>query len=294
MNFKETVFGRLRKVSRSPGVVIVATRFVLHGVRLIIDGSRSKDKTNVDVKFYPGKPSFIYALWGMCHVIGVPVRHGKNGKTVVFFADTTYVTKPLPDGADRWINGKCTDIRKSTVSNVQEKVFGHALDIDPTAHEGEAVEKSEINGAHDGIVVHCPLKKPKEGKAYQHLIDNEVSPGMVEDLRTVVVGDGLVLVYRKRRKKEMRFLNTNTEVVIAKPKDVFSEKETETIKRYAKEVGLDIGELDILRDKNTQKLFVVDVTTTSMSPPIRLPYRVRRECLQKIGEAFRKEFINGK
>ena len=83
---------------------------------------------------------------------------------------------------------------------------------------GLAVEKSEINAAHDGRIVQCPTVAIP-GRAYQRVVDNRMHAdlNLVEDLRTCTIGGKPVCVFIKRREVTKRFLNTNAEVLLRTP-----------------------------------------------------------------------------
>ena len=73
------------------------------------------------------------------------------------------------------------------------------------------VEKSEINGAHDGRIIQGPAPA-RHGHVYQRVIDNRNGRGLVEDLRCPMIGGRIPLVLRKRRREAVRFCNSNDEV----------------------------------------------------------------------------------
>ena len=54
------------------------------------------------------------------------------------------------------------------------------------------------------------------------------------------------------------------------PDDLLSNKERAQLKQFAAAMGLDWGGMDVLRNKNDGKIYVVDVNKTDMGPPIAL------------------------
>lgn len=122
------------------------------------------------------------AAWAGVRVVKAP-EHADAG---FFFEDAT-VSRPQAPRHDRSYNFGCTDISKSRVAAVFAEVFGYPLAIDPLAANGPAVEKGEVNGAHDGRIVQCPTA-PIPGKTYQRLIDTVEADGCARDLRTHCIG----------------------------------------------------------------------------------------------------------
>jgi glutathione synthase/RimK-type ligase-like ATP-grasp enzyme len=150
------------------------------------------------------------------------------------------------------------------------------------------VEKSEINAAHDGRIVQCPTNRVA-GRVYQRVVDNRM-PGnldLVEDLRTCTVGGKPACVFIKRRQVTKRFLNTNTEVLLRTPDEVFSNAELEQISAFTREIGLDWGGVDVLRDRNDGKLYIVDANKTDMGPPIGLNLQEKIRAAYMLRDAFR-------
>lgn len=136
-------------------------------------------------------------------------------------------------------------------------------------HQGEAVEKSECNGLHDGRIVACPCPRT-EGKSYQRLIDS--SDGhTVRDLRTVIIGRVPRFVVVKTKPAADRFSIHNDTARFHARAEVFSPDETGLITRFAEAMELDWAALDILRDKDTGRICVVDVNKTDTGPAVDLP-----------------------
>ena len=158
---------------------------------------------------------------------------------------------------------------------------------------GLAVEKSEINAAHDGRIVQCPTT-PVPGRVYQRVVDNRMPSdlNLVEDLRTSMVGGKPVVVFIKRREVTKRFLNTNVDVQLRTPEDMFTAEELEQISAFAREIGLEWGGVDVLRDRTDGKLYIVDANKTDMGPPIGLNLPDKIVATRKLSKAFR-DFVRG-
>lgn len=225
------------------------------------------------IAFLPDQPRPWYFIWPVLHAAGAIIEKDVHKADVVFhFDDSTLSEARKPDITHpvKFINFDCRDVSKSLVATAYEKVSGYSLSVDPATYNGLMVEKSEINAAHDGRIVQGPAAAI-EGKNYQRLINNEIPGEMVEDLRTTIVAGEPTIVFRKRRSLARRFANENSDVRQLLPNDCFSADEMNIIRAFVKEIGLDWGGVDVLRDADTGKIYIVDANKTDMGPPIALP-----------------------
>lgn len=240
--------------------------------------------------FVPQPPPPWYLIWNASAWIGArKAQCAEDADAIVYFEDATWGGGAASAAALPCINGSCTDVSKSRVARVFEEVFGYALLIDPETHIGLAVEKSELNGAHDGRVIECPSAR-RIGRVYQRLVETG-DCDFVEDLRTPCVGGKPITVFVKRRPKTHRFANYNTSVRLAEPGMLFSAAELIQIKAFAREMKLDWGGLDILRDRASGRIYIVDVNKTDM-PPLALPFSDKMRASQKLGRAL-EDLIGG-
>jgi len=249
------------------------------------------------IAFTPERARPWYLIWAVARAAGAKlVKDAATADVVMHFEDATYSPNDPPTKLKpgvKLVNFTCRDVSKSNVARASEIAFGNRLAIDPTTYYGPAVEKSEINAAHDGRIVQCPTQ-PIPGRAYQRIIDNRMlaNPDLVEDLRTSTVGNKPVVVFVKRRQVTKRFLNTNTEVLLRAPEEVFSPVELEQISAFTREIGLEWGGVDVLRDRTTGELFIVDANKTDMGPPIALNLQDKVKATYAMRDAFRK-FVRG-
>ncbi len=236
--------------------------------------------------YLPAAPPPWYLLWNATAWIGArTVDDPSAADAIVYFEDATWVEGCAGAPSSFCINGKCLDVSKSRVASAFEQIFGYPLALDPRTSAGLAVEKSERNGAHDGRIVELPAA-PTEGRVYQRLIETG-GEDYVEDLRTPCVGGAPVAVFIKRRPRAQRFANFNTSVHLAEPEEMFSPEELARIGALARALALDWGGLDILRERQSGRLYVVDVNKTDM-PPLALSFADKMKASARLGEALRK------
>ncbi|MEQ1618541.1 MAG: hypothetical protein ABL883_09390 [Terricaulis sp.] len=243
------------------------------------------------IAFTPERARPWYLIWAVARAAGAKLaKDAAHADVVMQFEDATYSPNPPPlylkPGA-KLINFGCTDVSKTHVARACAAAFGNPLAVDPMTHVGPAVEKSEINAAHDGRIVQCPTR-PHPGRVYQRVVDNRgLDPELVEDLRTCTVGGKAVCVFIKRRPVGRRFINTNTEVLLRTPEEVFTPEELGQITAFTREIGLDWGGVDVLRDKSDGKLYIVDANKTDMGPPITLNLSAKLKATRMLAAAFR-------
>ena len=186
-----------------------------------------------------------------------------------------------------FLNSRHRGNQKTRVAGAWAEAAGYPLEVDPLTYDGPMVEKSDANATHDGRVVHGPIQATdvRPGKVYQALIDNTDGDEVV-DLRAVLFGGRVPLVYEKRRPVSDRFSNTNTSVVIQEPSDVFSADELDALGRFAHAVGIDYGEADVLRDNASGRIYVVDSTNGPAGPPNGLSASDARTAVHRLAAAF--------
>lgn len=252
--------------------------------------ARSEPGPPIALCFAPERARPWYLIWPVTRLAGARIVADAHAADVVMhFEDATFgdTTAPLAGASTRYLNFGCRDVSKTAVARAFEAAFGYPLALDPRTHQGDAVEKCELNGAHDGRVVPCP-REPVAGRVYQHVIDNgAANPDLVEDFRTPTIGGKPVCVFIKRRRLSERFANANTEVELKGPEECFSADEIARIGDFCARMGLDWGGLDILRDRKDGRLYIVDANKTDMGPPTALPLRDKMIATRAMAKVFR-------
>jgi hypothetical protein len=227
-------------------------------------------RTGPRIWFTPHRPRPWYLVWSALAWSGGRIAASPDEADAIFaFEDSTWASAGSVAGPA--LNGGCRDVSKTTVARVFEEVFGYPLALDPTVWRGPAVQKSEVNGAHDGAVVDCPAPR-LPGMHYQRLVDSS-DGAFTHDLRTACVGGRPVAVWIKRKPLDGRFSIHNLSVSLRRPEEVFSLHELALIERFAAAMRIDWAGLDILRDRRSGLIYVVDVNKTDVGPIIALSWR---------------------
>mgnify|MGYP001800027900 CR=1 FL=1 len=240
------------------------------------------------IAFFPEKPRPWYFIWPVMHASGAKLISDPSEADIVFqFDDTTTALHAPPKSKPgaKLVNFGCHDISKSNVAEAFERAAGYNLLVDPRTYTGTMVEKSEKNACHDGRILEGPIE-PVADKTYQVLVDNEIPGGLIEDLRCCICGGEPAIVFRKRRPIGRRFLNENAEVLLDAPKNCYTEDEIAVISRFADEIGLEWGGVDVLRDNASGKIYIVDANKTDMGPPVALKLGDKLKATRRMAKAF--------
>lgn len=192
----------------------------------------------------------------------------------------------------RVINLFSRDISKVYVDEQFYSVFGYKTCIDPLTYTGNYVVKNDINAKHDGAIFTQPISKKEEGFIYQILIDNSTEDGFVEDMRVPVINGVLDFLYIKHRPIEERFTNSTSKTRLVNTIDVLSQNEIEQINQFCQNIKLDYGELDVLRNKEDQKIYIVDVNNTPQGPPANMLKNEHDQALMVLAEKFKTTFLS--
>ncbi len=240
------------------------------------------------ISFFPKKPRSYYAIWPVCQLADVKIVDDPTEADLHFyFEDREFLTAPpAAPSAGAAFNAGCYDIRKSVVARLFEETFGYSLAIDPMSYQGPAVEKSEANGKHDGRIVNCPLEAPRSDRVYQRLVDNTFDGNDFIDISTPIVGGKIPFVYLKRRTVDVRFSNENHRVDVVDADTVLSKDEQDKVLAFARAMALDFGALDMLRNREDGRIYIVDANKTDMGPPSPLSGAQKLVAMRGLAEAF--------
>lgn len=242
-------------------------------------------KNGPRICFTPHRPRPWYIIWAVSVWAGGHfVRKPEDAEAAFYFVDRTQAEPPAPKHAKHF-NFAVGDVSKTHVARMNKAAFGYELEIDPETYAGPAVEKGEDNGLHDGHEVMCPTPR-KPGQSYQRIVDTEDDDGMVTDLRTACVGRKPVVVFEKKKVATARFSIQSKYVRVRRPEEVFSAAEIAQVSRFCEAMQLDWGALDVLRERGTGRLYVVDVNKTDTGPAVILNWRDRTLATSLLAKAL--------
>jgi len=264
------------------------TYLVLVGVSRIFKRNRARRS----IAFYPHNAPPWYNIWLAMQVSDIQIVSDLDKADTVFvFEDETYSRAGRQLSADQRahaFNDRIEDISKTHVARVFQNVFGYSLAVDPLTYDGPAVCKSDSNGTHDGKIVQCPIRAEdiESGAVYQRLIETAADGEHSEDLRTNVVKGALPVVFHKLKTLEGRFGTSYLHTDVRTANDVFSKREQDQIRAFCRDIGLDFGCIDVLRDISDGRIYIVDVNKTCM-PVLSLSFKEQLKALRLMGSALR-------
>jgi len=242
---------------------------------------------------YPHKRTIIYKiLKHLKYNITINPRHYFD---LAFYWDDTTFRKEQPVfkkfNPEKIMNINCTDISKEKISKIFEEIFNYSLNVDPEIYYGECVKKNNLNAKHDGVIVKCPVQNPEEGFVYQKVLNNKINDNLVMDIRTPVLKGEIPFIYLKLKKIKDRFSNDLYKSEIAGSNEYLTQEEIKRISEFCSRIGLDYGELDILRNKDDGKIYIVDVNYTPWGPPAKLSEDESRLAMVRMSEVFKKIYF---
>lgn len=271
-------------------IAVLRMYIYLFGVKFFRWLRRAKPTENI--AFYPEQPAFWYNIWIDVQISGLHLCEDTKDADIVFvFDDTTTTNVDLSQlGSDKLlINHRVTNVAKKHVGAVFSDVFGYDIAIDPLKFKGKGIRKSDENGTHDGKVLEFPIHEDKvvENFAYQRLVDTINEAGICEEFRVAYVFGRIAVVYHKFKAIERRFGTEYLDVKLKSGDDVFSQREVELLVEFCEQMGLDFGALDVMRDKHSKRIYVVDVNKTCM-PVLSLKFADQMNAHRRICVALLK------
>lgn len=280
---------KIKGVTYVPRIILFAK---LHYLRALLRNGFARKV----ILFYPEKPRWFHFLHTACHELGITMTNNPNRAfdRVVRFEDTTFGTDdPLFSELakkHKVVNIDCTDISKANVEKVLQEVFGYGMRVDPQTHQGECVRKSDKNGVHDGKVIQCPTE-PEEGYIYQKLINNQYDNSAM-DLRVPIFNNHIPFILHRYKNILDRFDVTHHAVMLETHEDLNPE-EIKKILLFCRTLGLDCGELDMLRDRDDKRLYIVDVNNTPGGACVANAMDKEKYAayMETMSRSFEKEFL---
>ena len=257
------------------------------------------------ILFYPDQPLEFHALYKVLTYLGYRITSNSQKrfnlaiKWWLAFDGNPFAPAgemPFNEGIENGLlilNKNCNDISKRNINKTFEEVFGYPLEVDPRKYSGECVMKLNWNALHKGRTIHCPIESVDEEYVYQKLIRNENDDGLVEDMRVPVFGDKTPFIYLKYRTVKDRFVDrvhTNTKATIGEVADFLSIEELEKIHCFCKRIGMDYGEVDVLRDSVDERIYIVDANNTPSGPPSPISKKEGKIAVKRLSAAFEEAF----
>ena len=253
---------------------------------------------NNQIHIFPHYPSRGSTIYKVSQALNLNLSNKKlyNIKVAVYWE---YLTnrieyQPLEELAKsgvKVVNLHSRDISKIYVDEIHQHVFGYCTVVNPKSFAGEIVIKSDTNALHDGRIVQGPFDEIDNTNIYQILIDNKHSDNLVLDYRVPIVNKTLDFIYLKYRDISERFKNTTVNTEVSDINNHFTLDEIELINQFCAKMKLEYGELDVLRNKNDGKIYIVDVNNTPQGPPANTPKKEGEIAIKKIAKQFEKEFL---
>lgn len=259
-----------------------------------------------NIFFYPDAPMPHCVIYKLLMFLGYRVTtdpqencdlaiqywHGFDGNPFSPAKSVPPVKTTRQDGI-KILNIRCNDISKLRIAAVFDDIFGYSLSVDPRKHVGKCVMKLNWNALHKGQIIECPTE-PREGDfVYQKLVRNEAADGFVKDMRVPIYGTRTPFVYLKYRSVTDRFIDrahTNTKATIAEVSEVLSVNEVANIYRFCERLGLDYGELDVLRDRDDGRIYIVDANNAPSGPPSPISDDEEKVAVVRLAQAFEEAF----
>jgi len=239
----------------------------------------------------------VYIAWktfAMCDVVLTDTPKGADF-ALAWHPSTTY--EPETGRIDelnsmmRVLNARCTDISKSNVGRVFGEVFGYRIEVDPLTYTGAILRKSEKNGKHDGVILQGPLSEIEPDFVYQKLVTNS-TPGGIAEFRVFIVDCKPVAAYTLYAPLHDRFDYHHERGAVTDVRDIFNADELAKIQRFNQSIGLDFGCLDVLRDPNESRIYIIDCNNTPTGPLPSLSTADQLKIVRTIANEFRVAYID--
>lgn len=243
------------------------------------------------VLFYPELPKQKAALSATFLSLGYTIHNDplQPADFMISWEDTTYKKDEAQQYAmlkKAWNIG-CLDIGKTKTDEVFEKVFGYSTRVDPMRHQGRMLEKSEINAMHEATIISGPINKPKDGYIYQLVLNNKVKGYLYEDVRVTYINGDIPFCYLNYRLKGKRFSNKKYSAHLVEKSEVLSPHEERLIREFCKEMKVNYAEMDCIRNRDDDRLYIIDVNTTAFGPANGLRLKEKLKGLKLYQEAVK-------
>lgn len=255
--------------------------------------SRVQGQSRGTICCYPQYPLPFHTMYRIAAVNRYTLTSTpEKADSIIFFKDTTcHRPDTILQRLHQYraiINYRCQDIGKHHVDSVHQRVFGYGLTIDPRTYGKPYVKKSTINSLHNYAIQTVP-EQPDKAYVYQRVVYNEINKEVI-DIRLPIYDKVLPVCTLKYRPVDIRFGDLSTHAEIVQTASVLSPQELQNIERFCTAIGLDCGELDVLRDYQDGRIYVVDVNNTPSSPARALTKKDKKRAIELFAKAFHEVF----
>ena len=174
----------------------------------------------------------------------------------------------------RFINFFLKDTSKDFVAKSMEEHFGYTFKINPKTFNGYCIAKHNGNGTKSCFFLKCPINADEvfHDHCYQKIINysSKSDSSTLYELRVPIFKNMIPFTFFKTRNKGLRFTSKNKSMDIVPATAHLSEQECQDIIMYCQKIGLEYGEIDILRSDDDGKIYIIDVNNTPWWPPNKL------------------------
>ena len=262
-----------------------------------------KNLTPLKVYIYGNYPHFQKSTtYFMLRKAGVEMNNKLNGKydVGIYWDPRMDINKQTPklkqNGKKiRLINLFLVDTAKEFIAESFEQHFKYGYKVDPTTFQGYCISKHNGNGTKSCFFLKCPIEANEIFKdhSYQQIIDytDKKDPNTLYELRIPIVGGIIPCVLFKTRNRGLRFTSKNRSIQIVNPLKYLTEDECNKIITYCRYIGLELGEIDVLRSHEDGRIYIIDVNNTSWWPPNKLGDVDRNIVLNLMWNAFLESFL---
>jgi hypothetical protein len=174
----------------------------------------------------------------------------------------------------RFLNYFLVNTSKEFVAKSMEEHFGYTFKINPRTFNGYCIAKHNGNGTKSCFFLKCPINADEvfHDHCYQKIINysNKSDSSTLYELRVPIFKNIIPFTFFKTRNKGLRFTSKNRSMEIVPATAHLSEQECQDIIMYCRRIGLEYGEIDILRSDDDGKIYIIDVNNTPWWPPNKL------------------------
>lgn len=231
------------------------------------------------ILFYPEVPEPQTAIYQLCEYLDYQISNNQTEHFDVAIKcfDATFFSisllEVLHEIRSEIINVRCLDLSRETVGEKFAEIFNYPFNLDPSKYTGKIIKRSNILGfdSPEILTAPCKIKAPNQDFVYQKFIEANGTY-----FHTVICGDRLPIVIQI----------TENMAELKSTEKVFTSTEIKKIILVAKQLGIEFGAVEILRDQTNQKIYIVNAEDTVWRLPHILTEAQKKEVLEKISPLF--------